>query len=69
MLTAETTFLLIFYISDAKLQLILENKKSFGIFFRKYFVVSLFCITFANVKDDKSGNGIDFCRASILTFI
>jgi hypothetical protein len=49
MLIAETTFLLISYISDAKLQLILENKKSFGIFFRKYFVVSLFCITFANV--------------------
>lgn len=49
MLTAETTFLLISYISDAKLQLILENKKSFGIFFLKYFVVSLFCITFANV--------------------
>lgn len=49
MLTAETTFLLIIYISDAKLQLILENKKSFGTFFRKYFVVSLFCITFANM--------------------
>ncbi len=28
-----TTFLLISYISDAKLQLILENKKSFGAYF------------------------------------